>query len=69
MKSREYKADFVVKFLDTKRNRTREVIQSVIVNAASNQTLFAYYTAALQATENKAKEGEMVVRVSLKGYS
>lgn len=69
MKNRGYSAVYVVRLLDVKYNRSREVVVPITINTAVPQTLYAFYSAAHKAKETKAKDNEIVVRVSLKGYS
>lgn len=68
-KPREFKEDYVVKLLDVKKNSTRDVVIHVVSQLRVPQSTYAFYDAAFKATENKAKPHEVVVRVSLKGYS
>jgi hypothetical protein len=68
-KPREYKEDYVVKLLDVKKNSTRDVVIHVTTQIQAPQALYAFYDAAFKAKENKAKPGEVVIRVSVKGYS
>ena len=60
----EFKESYVVKLLDSRRNTTRDVVVHVPVQAMSGYSIAAYEVMGL-----KAKPTEIVVRVSLKGYS
>ncbi len=60
----EFKESYVVKLLDMRRNSTRDVVVRVSVQAMSGYSIAAYEAMGL-----KAKPTEIVVRVSLKGYS
>ena len=60
----EFKESYVVKLLDRRRNTTRDVVVCVPVQAMSGYSIAAYEVMGL-----KAKPTEIVVRVSLKGYS
>ena len=60
----EFKESYVVKLLDMRRNTTRDVVVRVPVQAMSGYSIAAYEAMGL-----KAKPTEIVVRVSLKGYS
>lgn len=63
------KEDFVVKLLN-KNNRTRDVIVQVDLDPTSHMPyVYNFYKAGVTAIEEKAKEGEIVIRVSRKGYS
>ena len=66
MKKSEYKVDFVVRLLNVKNSKTRDVVIHVIAVPGSLST---FYAAAFQAQQNKAKSNEVVIRVSIKGYS
>jgi len=67
VKQPEFKEDYVVRLLDTKRGSTRDVVVSVVQE--HSEFLSGYYMAALKAMGFKTKPTETVVRVSLKGYS
>ena len=59
----QFKEDYVVRLLDMKRGRTRDVVISV------QESMSGYSSAAYEAMGLKAKPNEIVVRVSRKGYS
>ena len=63
-KQPEFKEDYVVRLLNVRKGSTRDVVISVQVQAMSG-----YSNAAYEAMGLKAKPTEIVVRVSLKGYS
>ena len=64
VKQPEFKEDYVVRLLNVRRHSTRDVVISVRAQAISG-----YSSAAYEAMGLKAKSTEIVVRVSLKGYS
>ena len=68
-KPREFREDYVVKLLNVNKNSTRDVVIHVVTQLRVPQSTYAFYDAAFKAKEHKAKPDEIVVRVSLKGYS
>ena len=64
VKQPEFKEDYVVRLLNVRRHSTRDVVISVQAQAISGYSSAAYLAMGL-----KAKSTEIVVRVSLKGYS
>ncbi len=60
----EFKESYIVKLLDRRRNSTRDVVVRI-----SGQAMSGYSIAAYEVMGLKAKPTEIVVRVSLKGYS
>ena len=68
MKKRRVTTDYVVRLLDS-RSKTRDCVVSVESDMSQMPQSYNFYLASLLAMETKAKEGERVVRVSVKGYS
>ena len=63
-KQPEFKEDYVVRLLNIRKGSTRDVVIPVQAQAMSGYSIAAYEAMGL-----KAKPTEIVVRVSLKGYS
>ena len=64
VKQPEFKEDYVVRLLNIRKGSTRDVVVRVPVQAMSGYSIAAYEVMGL-----RAKKDEIVVRVSLKGYS
>lgn len=68
VKKTRYTEDYVVMFLD-KRGKKRNCVVPVEIDTTQMPEVYSYYLAGLVGMETKAKPGEVIVRVSRKGYS